>query len=263
MRTHLRDATYAVVDVETTGFDRARDRVVEVACVLVRRGTRVRAFSSLVDPGRPIPARATEVHGIADADVAGAPSMAEVAPLLRRLCSGAIVVAHNAGFDRGFLPMLDGRPNLCTLRLARHLLPELRSHANQALRAALDVQLPADLGEAHRASSDAHVTAAVLEILLRRYLALGYPADCSALLAFAESKITFPRFPFGRHRNVPLPQVPADYLEWMLRADDPPFDDDIRATVTSELSRRRGGGHPARKASRFLGGLEHGQLTAP
>ena len=58
------------------------------------------------------------------------------------------------------------------------------------------------------------------------------------LVAFAKSKITFPRFPFGRYRNVPLPQVPGDYLQWMLRCSDPPFDEDICTTATAELRRR-------------------------
>jgi exodeoxyribonuclease X len=239
MRTNVRDATFAIVDVETTGFSRENDRVVEVACVLVRRGVRLRAFSSLVNPGRPIPARATEVHGITDGAVAAAPRMASVSPILRGLCAGAIVVAHNAGFDRGFLPMLDDRPGLCTMRLARHLFPEFRSHANQALRYALNVPLPADVGDAHRALSDVHVTAAILDRLLDRYLASGYPPESDALLALAESKVRFPRFPFGRYRHVPLPQVPAGYLHWMLRATDPPFDDDIRTTIIAELARRR------------------------
>ena len=238
MRMHLRDATYAVVDVETTGFDRERDRVVEVACVLVRRGVQVRAFSSLVNPGRPIPARATDVHGITDADVAAAPPIGEVAPLLRRLCAGAIVVAHNATFDRGFLPMLAGWPGLCTLRLSRHLFPELRSHALQALRHELALPMSSDPGDAHRALSDVRVTATILEILLERYLGIGFPPDTDALLAYAESRVRFPRFPFGRYRHVPLPEIPAGYLHWMLRATDPPFDPDVRATVGAELKRR-------------------------
>jgi exodeoxyribonuclease X len=238
MGMHPLDATYAVVDVETTGFDRSRDRVVEVACVIVRQGIEVHAFSSLINPGLPIPTRATEVHHITDAHVAAAPTIEEVGPILERLCAGAIVVAHNAAFDRGFLPMLADRPGLCTLRLGRHVFPELRSHANQALRFALDVALPSDPGEAHRACSDARVTAAVLDVLLKRYLVMGYTADTDALLAFAKSKITFPRFPFGRHRNVPLPQIPGDYLRWMLRCGDPPFDEDIRATAATELERR-------------------------
>jgi exodeoxyribonuclease X len=238
MGMHPLDATFAVVDVETTGFDRNRDRVVEVACVVSRGGIEVRAFSSLVNPGLPIPARATEVHHITDAHVAAAPAIDEVAPILQRMCAGTIVVAHNAAFDRGFLPMLADHPGLCTLRLARHVFPELRSHANQALRHALDVALPSDPGEAHRAFSDARVTAAVLDVLLERYLRMGYPADIDALLAFAKSKITFPRFPFGRYRNVPLPHVPGDYLQWMLRCGDPPFDEDICTTATAELRRR-------------------------
>ncbi|BDE06825.1 hypothetical protein WPS_21010 [Vulcanimicrobium alpinum] len=100
MWTHVREATYAVVDVETTGFDRMSDRVVEVACVLIRGGREVDAFSTLVDPGRPIPERATAVHGITDAHVRSKPYLEVLSPELQRICEGAIVVAHNAAFDR-------------------------------------------------------------------------------------------------------------------------------------------------------------------
>ena len=238
MWTHVRDAAYAIVDVETTGFDRVRDRVVEVACVRVRGGREVETFSTLVDPGRPIPERATAVHGITDADVAGKPSLAALSPTLQRLCEGAIVVAHNAAFDRGFLPMLADRPGLCTMRLARRAFPEFHSHALQVLRRALDLNVPDDVGAAHRALGDARVTAALLRVLLRRYVQLGYPPDTAALVAAARARLPFPRFPFGKYRGVPIANVPAGYLEWMLRCADPPFDGDVRATASAELARR-------------------------
>jgi DNA polymerase III epsilon subunit-like protein len=134
--------------------------------------------------------------------------------------------------------MLGGWPGLCTLRLSRHLFPELRSHALQALRHELALPMSSDPGDAHRALSDVRVTATILEILLERYLGIGFPPDTDALLAYTESRVRFPRFPFGRYRHVPLSKVPAGYLYWMLRATDPPFDPDVRATVGAELKRR-------------------------
>jgi DNA polymerase-3 subunit epsilon len=162
---------YAVVDVETTGFSPVRDQVVEIACVQVQ-DMRIRdAWSTLVDPGRPIPEYATRVHGIGDADVAGAPSFEFAQRQLRRRCDGATVVAHNAPFDLSFLPALAKLPSLCTVQLARRWFPGAPNHKNQTLRAYLEIdrdprfaQLPA-----HRALGDAMVTAAILIRCLENY----------------------------------------------------------------------------------------------
>jgi len=159
-----RPGRYAVVDVETTGFSPSADRVVEVACVVIQNGRVVERWSSLVDPCRPIPWRATDVHGITDADVAGAPTYAQIEGELFALCDGATVVAHNAAFDLSFLTALRARPVLCTLALARRAFPHAPDHKNQTLRAYLGIDAdPAvrSLG-AHRALADAEVTAAIL-----------------------------------------------------------------------------------------------------
>jgi len=161
---------YAVVDVETTGFSPASDRVVEVACVIVQDGHVEHRWSSLVDPGRPIPWRASEVHGITDEDVAQAPSFAEVERELVALCADATVVAHNASFDLGFLTALQPRPHLCTLALARRAFPHAPNYKNQTLRRYLEVDRDPMLRglEAHRALADALVTAAILLRCLAR-----------------------------------------------------------------------------------------------
>lgn len=242
--TRLADATFAILDVETTGTDPGRDAVVEVALSIVRCGREVRSFSSLVDPKRPIPARASAVHHLRDDDVAGEPTLTELAPVLERLCQGSIIVAHNAPFDLGFLPMFADGPALCTLRLARHCFPELDGHANQFLRYALGVRLrPAETVVAHRALDDVRVTAAVLEVLLRRYQDLGHPDQIGALLDFAAAPIPLLALPFGEHRGQPLPSVPTSYLTWVQRRGEA-FDADIQHAVAQELaqraSRRRG-----------------------
>jgi len=155
---------YAVVDIETTGFSPATDRVVEAACVIVQDGRVERRWSSLVRPGRPIPWRATEIHGITDADVAQAPSFALVERELIALCAEATVVAHNASFDLSFLTALRERPSLCTLALARRAFPAAPNHKNQTLRRYLAIDRDPMLRglEAHRALADAQVTAAIL-----------------------------------------------------------------------------------------------------
>jgi len=91
------------IDTETTGRDPSTDRVIEVAAV-VWDGTAVsERFSWLVNPGCPIPAETTEVHGITDADVADKPSFAEILPELLEALAGRVPLAYNAEFDRRFL----------------------------------------------------------------------------------------------------------------------------------------------------------------
>jgi len=165
-----RPGRYAVVDIETTGFSPVSDRVVEVACVVVQDGRIERHWSSLVDPERPIPWRATQVHGITDDDVAQAPSFAAVERELIALCADATVVAHNASFDLGFLTALRIRPHLCTLALARRAFPHAPDHKNQTLRRYLEIDRDPLLRGlvAHRALADASVTAAILLRCLAR-----------------------------------------------------------------------------------------------
>ncbi len=163
------DRRYAVIDVETTGFSPAADRVVEMACVVVRAGQIVEAWSSLVNPGCAIPRRATAVHGITDADVWWAPTFELSQARLYSLCAGATVVAHNARFDLSFLPRLSQLPSLCTVELARRAFPNAPNHKNQTLRAYLGIDADPIVPNvaAHRALGDALVTAAILVRCLR------------------------------------------------------------------------------------------------
>jgi exodeoxyribonuclease X len=206
---------FAVVDVETTGIDARCDRVVEVACVVVdRAGRRLAEFGSLVDPGIPIHPAARAVHGISDDDVRGAPRLAALQPLLAALTAGAVVVAHNAAFDRGFLPFLAARPWLCTLRFAKHMFPEAPRFANQALREYLRIEEPRLAGRRpHRALADALVTSHILAACMRRAEAAGLADDPVALAA---APIRLRALRFGRHRGQPIAALPADYLEWIL-----------------------------------------------
>lgn len=163
------EARYAVIDIETTGFSPALDRVVEMACVLVQAGKIVGTWSSLVNPERTIPARATEVHGIRDADVRRAPTFDLAEKRLYSLCVGATVVAHNARFDLGFLPRVAQLPSLCTLALARRAFPDAPDHKNQTLRKYLGLDRDSTIAGAlaHRGLGDALVTAAILVRCLR------------------------------------------------------------------------------------------------
>jgi DNA polymerase-3 subunit epsilon len=93
----------ALIDVETTGRDASVDRVVEIGIVIARGGEIVERKNWLVNPGRPIPQEATDVHKITDADVKDAPPFAAVAAEIAASLAGCIPAAYNAAFDRAFL----------------------------------------------------------------------------------------------------------------------------------------------------------------
>lgn len=167
----LSNLDYVVVDVETTGGSpRSGDRVTEIAAVQVSDGRVVGEFSSLVNPGRSIPPWITRLTGISQAMVADAPPFAEVAGLVRERMEGRIFVAHNAPFDWRFVraemrracAVMPVGPQLCTLRLARKALPDLRRKGLDAVTRHFGI----DVEDRHRAAGDALATADVLLRLL-------------------------------------------------------------------------------------------------
>jgi DNA polymerase III subunit epsilon len=168
----LDECAFAVVDVETTGMRAAEDdRITEIAVVLLHGTRREVVFDSLVNPGRPIPGRITELTGISDEMVRDKPSFHDVADQVLAALAGRVFVAHNARFDWGFVGAeirrardleLDG-PRLCTVRLARRLVKQEPSYSLGALAARFSFEFPAR----HRAAGDAIVTAMLLERLLR------------------------------------------------------------------------------------------------
>ncbi len=169
---------YAVVDVETTGGRyEGGHRMTEVAVVEVRGGVVGEVFGTLLQPGRPVPRRAVSLTGITDRMLARAPTFDEVAEEVFRRIAGRVFVAHNAGFDWGWLRAQLGDAlgdvpevhRLCTISLARRLVPELRRRNLDALAEFFDVPIP----RRHRARGDALATARVLLRLLDRAESLG------------------------------------------------------------------------------------------
>ena len=123
------------VDLETTGGSHFRSRVLEIGMVRVENNIVTATYQTLLSPGEPIPVFITNLTGITDDDVAGAPPFAEVADEVAELLEGAVFVAHNVRFDYAFLKMeferlgVNFHPSLlCTVRLSRRLFPQFRSH---------------------------------------------------------------------------------------------------------------------------------------
>lgn len=168
----IEEAAFVVVDTETTGVRAEEDGVIELAAVRIERGCIVDRFSQLINPGRAVPRRITEITGITTAMVFDQPAMADVMPAFEAFLGEAVFVAHNLSFDQGFLDAERARlglaplanPTLCTLRLARRLLPGLRSKGLTSLADFFGLHI----AHRHRALGDAEATAEVLRAFLKR-----------------------------------------------------------------------------------------------
>ena len=167
---------YAVFDCETTGTAPDRDEIVSLAVVrLDADGCEMGRLARLVRPSCPIPAGATAIHGITDADVARAPRFEEIAADLLALLAGAVFAAHNAAFDLGMVQAAFARAAVvyrpagvaCTLAAYRVLDPLAENHRLESLCRSRGIVLEG----AHEALGDALAAAALLRLLLDQGLA--------------------------------------------------------------------------------------------
>lgn len=165
-------ADYVVVDIETTGFDRTKDEIIEIAAVRYHFGEEAKRFHSFVKPNVPIPSDITALTGIRDADVENAPSIAEVTPAFLSFLGDSPVVGHNIkSFDLPFLSTQMGanigNTVIDTLPMAREAFPLLNSHKLSYLKDVLEL----NDGLSHRADVDVAATNALLWACLspRRY----------------------------------------------------------------------------------------------
>jgi DNA polymerase III subunit epsilon len=173
----LRETTFVVVDLETTGgraSGEGHDAITEIGAVKVRGGAVLGELATLVDPGRSIPPQIVALTGITSVMVCNAPTIDSVLPAFLEFARGAVLVAHNAGFDIGFLRAAAERceipwprpPVLCTVQLARRVLT--RDEAPSVRLAALARLFNAATTPTHRALDDARATVDVLHGLIER-----------------------------------------------------------------------------------------------
>jgi DNA polymerase III subunit epsilon len=169
--TPLERAEYVVFDLETTGTRPGASRIVEVGAVRVAALAPVARFERLVDPGVPIPAVITALTGISPTDVRGRPRIDRVVEEFLRFSAGAVIVAHNARFDVGFIDaelhrLRGGRlaaPVIDTVALARRLLGDRLPRMDLGT---LAERFDTEVRPCHRALADAEATAEVLVQLL-------------------------------------------------------------------------------------------------
>lgn len=225
------------IDLETTGIPKEGEPLPGICeigwCDVVPiDGSVMGRRSALCDPGRPIPPEARATHHISDKDVSGLASpdvvfQAAMDPTPDCLC------AHNADFERAFLPANLSIPIICTYKVALRIWPDAPSHSLQVLRYWLDLEMDQSLGlPAHRAGPDAYVGA----VLMARILKEPGAPDLPTMVRWSSGPALMARIGFGKHRGEKWSDVPADYLRWIIDKSD--LDRDAKANAKHWLKQR-------------------------
>lgn len=222
--------TPVVIDTETTGM-RDDDEIIEIAAV---RAADSFAHSLCRPKARPISFGAMATHHITPEMVADAPWIGEALSAcdLALPEPDAVLVMHNADYDRKYLPpYLRELPYICTYRCALHLCPDAESHSNGSLWYELGLarQMPAEAGHMpHRALFDALMTYDLLIHMCLMVSGRG-PEDClQRLVDMTQEPVLLRKVRFGKHQGSLWSEVPLDYLRWIVRQD---FDADVIHTA--------------------------------
>jgi DNA polymerase-3 subunit epsilon len=213
--TPLRETTFVVVDLETTGGSHLDSEITEIGAVKVRGGEVLGEFQTLVNPVQSIPPFIAVLTGITDAMVADAPRIASALPSFLEFARGSVLVAHNAPFDVGFLRTNTQRlgldwpdfPVLDTARLAHRIVT--RDEAPNCKLSTLARLFGAGTTPDHRALHDARATVDVLHGMIARLGNLGVHS-LEELRTFS-SQVS-PQQRRKRHLADPLPHAPGVYL---------------------------------------------------
>lgn len=210
-----------VLDFETTGLAPPEAAVCEVGWydVAIEEPWLRNGAGYLTNPGHPIPPEAMAVHHIYDSDVVGAPRFSEVVIDEPHV---DIFAAHMASFERGFFSG-NGKPWICTLKVARRLWPKAPAFSNQALRYWRGYPLSRSATTPpHRALPDAYVTAWIVHDMLAL-------APIEDMIRWTEEPSLLPQVTFGKHKGKEWSDLPLDYLDWIVAKSD--LDDDTKFTA--------------------------------
>ncbi len=166
----MKDQTFCIIDVETTGMNPQHDRLIEIGILRVEKGVVVQTYQTMLNPEQRIPGVITSITGITAEEVQNAPTFEEVKDEIWDLIKGSIFVAHNARFDYSFLRSEFKRagrtlsvPTLCTVKLSRALYPQHREHNLDAIIERFSFACD----RRHRAFDDAKVLFEFLETVHR------------------------------------------------------------------------------------------------
>lgn len=222
---HLTDAVFTVIDLETTGGVQPENTIIEISALKVQHGNIVDELTTLINPEQPISYFISQYTGITNEMVKNAPRLPEVLPHLCSLIGDSVFVAHNIHFDFRFLNMELGRygyaplknATLCTLRLARRLLPKQQRKNLGELAQWFGIPIT----ERHRARGDALVTVQILQKLLDIAADEHHIESIDELLSLQFQPMRhFRKEPahIRRIREHDLPQLPEQSGVYMMRS---------------------------------------------
>lgn len=223
-------------DLETTGTDHAKDRIIELAFVKISPDGKRDKFTRRVNPGIPIPAETTLVHGITDEDVKNSPSFKQIAHTLYDWIRGCDLGGYNSSkFDLPLLAEEFLRAGINVDFTERHMVDVQQiffKMESRSLSAAYAFYCQKQLENAHSAEADILATIEVLEAQLEKYTELA--ADVAALHQFTHTeeyvdyarriviKDGHPVFNFGKYKGRKVEEiftVEPQYYDWMMQAD--------------------------------------------
>ena len=163
------DEEYVAFDLETTGLSSQYDRIIEIGAVVMKNGVETERFQTFVDPERPLDKKITELTGISQEMLVGAPKIGDVLPKFLEFVGDRVLVAHNSDFDTGFIRAACTELGLNydltavdTLVLSQNMLPHLNRHKLDIVANALS--LP-DFNH-HRAADDAFICGLIMARLM-------------------------------------------------------------------------------------------------
>jgi DNA polymerase-3 subunit epsilon len=258
----------AILDLETTGTDPQVDRIIEISVLKILPDGRHLQLTTRLNPGMPIPAAATAVHGIDDAAVTGEPRFDEVADRLLDFLAGCDLGGFNLKrFDLRLLNAeciragrnlgMDGRAVVDAMEI-------FHTYERRDLAAAVRFYCGREHANGHQAAADVRATADVLDAMLARYADLprsmaglhqqfkaADTCDSSGCFTLVEGQV---RFAIGKYRGQPLEVIALqkpDYLEWMLTQS---FFDDTKHIVREALARANGAANGLAEKPLLAGG---------
>jgi DNA polymerase-3 subunit epsilon len=228
----------AVIDLETTGIDLATDKIVEIAIVKLMPDGSIQKKRKIINPQKPIPAAASNVHGITDEMVKNAPTFKQVANEIKQFLTGCDLGGYNS--NRFDIPMLveeflraglefsmDGR-KLIDVQKIFHTMEQ------RTLGAAYKFYCNKMLENAHSAEADASATLEILHAQVERYPQLGLTLETILNYIGEDDCVDFARrmvkvdgveiFNFGKHKGKSVVEVlktEPQYYDWMMKGDFP------------------------------------------
>jgi exodeoxyribonuclease X len=240
---------FVVVDLETTGFEPGSAHIIEYAAKVIEPPwfghERCVEITDLVKPPVPIPPETSAIHHIIDSDVAKCREWAwESQFLVDQFAEpGAIGVAHNANFERGFLAPLNLNCRwLCTYKASLRVWPDAPSHSNEALRYWLGLGTGRAGKQApHSALHDTRVTAQILEQLLKH-------ANVDDMIKWTDEPALLSRCPIGDWRGRPWNEIEQSFLRWILSKEGS-MREDVVFCARTEILRREDEAEKERKAN--------------